>query len=162
MRSVPALAAALAITAAAAPAHASLFWHFTFSDDADTASGTLTTDAFDSGTGGYAVTGISGSFDGTAITGLAPTGIGLYDASDNLLLPGPGFLDYGGIGFTLGSGGPEVLYAPEAGNFFEYDQATGLIDDFGSFSASLAVPEPVSLGMFAAGLASLALLRRKR
>lgn len=159
MRTAPALVAAATVASVAAPVHASLLWHFTFSDGANTASGILTTNALSAGV--YAVTGVTGTYDSATITGLAATGIGPYGASDNDLLPAPDFLDFGGIGFTLSGGGPEVLYAPEAGNFFEYDQSSGFAGGFGSFSAAQLVPEPATLGLFAAALATLSLRRRR-
>jgi len=160
MRTAPAMAAALAVAGTAAPAHASLFWSFAFNDGSNIASGTLTTNPLSAGV--YGVTGITGTYDGSTITGLAPTGLGPYSASDNDLLPAPSFLDYGGLGFTLSSGGPEVLYSPEGGFFFEYDQGTGDAGGFASFTATQLIPEPASTGLFAAALATVAMLRRRR
>jgi hypothetical protein len=145
----------------ASSAHASLLWDFTFGviGGGDTASGTLTTNSLSSGT--YAITGITGTFDGQTITGLAPTGQGPYNISDNLLYPGPGFLDLGGLAFTFSGGGPETIYGAEGCcTFFDYSTAN---DASGSanFSASL-VPEPASAGVFAMGMAALGLLRRRR
>lgn len=86
--------AALAITIASAPVKAAV-WDFSFTDSVgDIATGLLTT----TGVGfPYTVTGISGLFDGIAITGLSP-----YAGADQLLLqqnaPQP---DTGGISFDV-------------------------------------------------------------
>jgi hypothetical protein len=161
MRSAPALATAFVVAGIAAPAQAALLWDFSFSDGSNTASGTLTT-AAESG-GSYDVTGISGQFDGTTITGLQPTG-SFFSDSDNLLFPAPEFLDQHGLGFTLQTGGPELIYGAEGGAgypYFAYN-TTDAAGDAGTFSASLAVPEPASTGLIAAALASLALARRRK
>lgn len=60
-------------------------------------SGTLTTDPLSLGS--YLITGISGTFDGSTITGLiAP---GAFATNDNLLYPGSPMLDVGGVSFTI-------------------------------------------------------------
>ena len=110
-----------------------------------------------------AITGIAGQFDGTTITGLAPIDT-FFSDNDNLLFPAPEFLDHQGLGFTLQSGGPELIYGAEGGAgypYFAYNTTDGP-GNFGTFSASLAVPEPASTGLIAAALASLALARRRK
>src|ERR1700733_926929 len=161
MRRVPIAAAILATAGAAAPAHASVLWDFTFTAGGDSASGTLTTD--DLSAGSYQITDVTGTFDGITITGLAPTGQGpsVPDGTDNLLFPGPDFLDGNGFAFDLASGGPETIYGPE-GFYFDYSVANGA-GGFGTFSASLApVPEPASVGLVAAAMGAIGLLRRRR
>jgi hypothetical protein len=159
MRRVPIAAAILATAGAASPAHASLLWDFTFTAGGDSASGTLTTDDLSSGS--YQITDVSGTFDGTNITGLAPTGQG-PDSTDNLLYPAPDFLDQSGFAFDLAGGGPETIYGPESSFFFDYPDANSG-GHSGTFSASLApLPEPASAGLVASAIAAIGLLRRRR
>lgn len=160
MRSIPIAAAALVAAGTASSAHASLLWDFSFSDlQGDSASGMLTTDPLSGGS--YAITDITGKFDGLTITGLAPTGQGPH-GTDNLLHPGPGFLDEDGLAFVLGVAGTETIYAAE-GCCVVFEYANGFAGSSGSFTASLvSVPEPASAGLFATGLAAIRLLRRRR
>ena len=126
----------------------------------DTASGTLTTDALSGGS--YAITGVTGTFDGQAITGLAAPGQG-PSGTDNRLLPGPKFLDLNGFAFTFSGGGPETIYGAEGCcTFFDYS-AAALASDIANFSASpVNAPEPASAGVFGMGMAALGMLRRRR
>src|SRR4029077_19241308 len=77
-------------------------WDFLYSGDGISGSGT-----FSSGSVGspYALTGITGTANGLAITGLSS-----YAGADNLLFyppgPGPQYTSFGGISFST-SGGPE-------------------------------------------------------
>jgi hypothetical protein len=159
MRSISIASAALVAAGTASSAHASLLWDFSFAASPDSASGTLTTDPLNGGS--YAITGITGTFDGVTITGLAAPGQGPF-GTDNLLYPGPGFLDLDGIGFTLSVGGPETLYGAE-GCCTVFDYANGFAGSPGAFSASpVTAPEPASAGLFGASLAAIGLLRWRR
>jgi hypothetical protein len=155
MRSTAITAVALVAAGTAGSAHASLLWDFSFTGGGYTATGTLTTDPESSGS--YLITGITGTFDGYAITGLLPVNA---DANDNLLYPGPGFLDAPGFAFTVAPPGPSpIVIGAEGASFIVYapDSAPS-----GNFTAALAAPEPASMGLLGAGLAGLGALRRRR
>jgi hypothetical protein len=87
-------------------AHAQTFdWSYTCetSGCTDNASGTLTTGAF---SGGVAtILSITGTYDGSAITGLlAPRTCCASELNDNLLyFPGTPYLDIPGLGLAVGS-----------------------------------------------------------
>jgi hypothetical protein len=114
----------------------------------------------------FAVTGITGSVNGTGITGLSP-----YAAADQLLFTGGGAnFGVGGLSFSSSVG---VLY-----NFTSYPDGTNHItrsdydpegDGFPTpfkmdFSVSSAtVPEPATWGLMVLGFAGMgALIRRRR
>jgi hypothetical protein len=126
------------------------------------ASGTLTTANYDPGLGGYPVVDISGTrtvtvYDGLGssttiqeqITGLLP--VGGFSNSNVLYYPGPPFLDFFGLGFTVdnalysddGFGDVNLYFDPGTGKYTEPYYAVYL----GDFSAtpvvsSAANPEP--------------------
>jgi hypothetical protein len=156
MRSTAVAAVALAAAGTTGSAHASLLWDFSFTGSGYTATGTLTTDLESSGS--YLITGVSGTFDGHAITGLLA--VNADDGNDNLLFPAPTFLDVLGFAFSVASPGPSpVAIGAEGGSFSVY---VGHSAPTGNFTAALAAPEPASVGLFGAGLAGLGLLRRRR
>jgi hypothetical protein len=93
---------AILFAAIVAPkAHADTFSFSATAIAVGTASGLLTTDPISGGT--YLVEGITGtSFDGQAITGLAPTNT--IGSNDNLLYPTTPFLDTTGVAYFTASG----------------------------------------------------------
>lgn len=150
----------------AVPAHA-VVWNYTFSTPElldDSASGTLTTDGLSSGS--YLITGITGTFTSAANGSQAITGLlapGSFFGNDNLLFPSAPLLDGNGVSFDVS--GPD-----EAVNIFFNSYEGGYTDitgpeggaDFGTFSVSLAVPEPTSAALLGIGVAGLPWLRRRR
>lgn len=158
-------------------AQAAVFnFNFSGTGTPENASGTLTTGA--SVPGGLSITGITGTYNGEAITGLLPTGTFYYTGSgflqdpgnDNVLNYPPtevflgqnNYLDYAGLSFSTASlyvniynglGGYADLYSTSL------DSAT--FGSFGNFTvspASSAVPEPSSLLMTGGGLTMIFLL----
>jgi hypothetical protein len=80
----------------------------------DIASGTLTTGAADGG--GFLITGITGSYNGVSITGLAPVGTccsPFPPFNDNILFPtSTALLSSGGLGFMTAGYNVELYYDP--------------------------------------------------
>lgn len=138
--------------------------NFTYSGDGVTASGTLfgTTN----GNGTWAVTGIAGTYNGTAIGGIVPLGADPSYIYNNLLYypADPLFVDNGGILFNVpGVGDVNLYYDPS----FGYGNITG---DLGSgfvttpvavdFSAS--APEPGTLALVGTGILGMLAIYRRR
>ena len=159
MRKLPLFAALAAGAAGAAgSAEASITWDFTYSDLSNTASGTLTTDALSGGS--YVITGITGAFDGTTITGLLPDGTPLF-GNDNLLYPTGLPFDGSGVAFSLLGGGEENIFAAEGFAIYAFDGTSGYGPGSFNVTQESTVPEPATLGLFGTALAGLALLRRR-
>ena len=89
------------------PAQASLLWNWTYTGGGIAARGTFTTDEAPDGSGYYHITGITGSRNGVAVTGLEPTGEAIPGNSgfpvDNLITAG-GLLTSHGFGFATADG----------------------------------------------------------
>jgi hypothetical protein len=112
-----------------------------------TGSGTLTTDNTSTinPLNGYtvqAITGITGTFNGSAITGLAP---GTFGANNLYYLTGPFFVDGNGLGFTTASGIAANLFVTNGTSYRVNTQGAGLLTGLvtaQSSPVSAAVPEP--------------------
>ena len=131
-------------------------------------SGTLTTDdqSFVNALNGQTaqmITGITGTFNGSAITGLAP---GVFGANNLFYLTGPFFVDGSGLAFTTASGVSANLFVTNGTNYRVNTQGAGLLTGLvtaRATAATAAVPEPgtwatMMLGFGAIGFA----LRRRR
>lgn len=147
---------------------------FDFSGALYGGSGTIT--ATPDGGNQYTITGITGTVDGQAITGLLTTGT--FDNNDNLLFnPGNLFgllnFDDQGVSFKLGSGSntTEVNIAEGTG-FFALATVSDLnppgkgldaeqIVDF-DLHNNPAVPEPSTLALFGTGVLGAAGALRRR
>jgi hypothetical protein len=143
---VTALVAVLAL-AVAAPAQASQLFAFNYSLPGTgttplpvSASGFLATT--DLSAGSYAVTGVWGTWNGEAITGVAaPGGFG---GNDNLLFSSAPLLDGNGLGFTVngagddGTGDVNLYYNGTAYTENSFNVGTG-----SNFSITPATPTPV-------------------
>jgi hypothetical protein len=155
-------AAVLATAVANAPASAKV-WDFSFTDAAsDSASGQFVTGAVGYP---YTITGISGVFDGFAITGLSS-----YAGSDQLLYRAAPYADTGGISFSVANGNDYNLsnyQAPVTGSL-----AVSNIDPPGNGCCQIAltnftvsaVPEPSTWIMMLLSFAGLGFVgyRRKK
>jgi hypothetical protein len=106
-----------------------------------TASGQFTaTDLLD---GSFLVTGITGTWNGAAITGLIP--VGAYAGNDNLLFfPAEPYIDISGISYSVSAGGDDSfgdvnIYLDWTAQYTENNINVG----YGVFSVS-PVPEPAA------------------
>lgn len=115
------------------------------SNNTITASGNLTTGAYDSATNAYPITGIVGTRNGVTIDSLVPPGGYL---NTNRLIAGSPVLDSGGFSYSAGGQDYNVYF-----NINQYDELSN--SDFFrvNFSvtpqpipAATAVPEPSMLG----------------
>jgi hypothetical protein len=127
----------------------------------DSGGGLLTYSAI--GGGEFLVTGISGTFDGAAITSLLTVGTCCSPPNnDNLLYLGGGpLLDLGGIAFSTAGADFNLYY----GNFGGLTQmASTPYADIATINAGygvFAVPEPSTVALFGIGLTGLFVLRRR-
>lgn len=148
---------------------------YTGTDATNTASGTLTTGASDPSGSFFspslAITGITGTYNGAAITSLLPSGTyyqtsGFFGSpgNDNILyypstqsyIGDPTYLDRYGLGFStssgfvniyFGLGGYGALYGTSLSDVTSQSAGT-----FTVTAASSAVPEPTVLSMFGLGV----------
>jgi hypothetical protein len=160
---------------AASPAFADTFaWSYV--GGSDSGSGTFT--ASPNGTPGQElITGITGTFDASAITALLGIGVCCSSpANDNILFfpASPAFLDINGVGFGFQAGGSDVnIYFCGSGctlgaGYSVLTAPTGsapggftLTSDNGTFNVA-QTPEPSSIALLGSGLAGLIFLRKKR
>jgi hypothetical protein len=153
MRTVVYAGAILLGTIATIPAHAMTF-NFSVTGSGDIASGTFTANLSSPGT--YALTGITGAFDGSAITGLSS----YADADNKLFFPTQPYVDFQGISFHTASLGDINLFFNSG--YFEVKSSVDSIGYYFSGTpirlAVSATPLPSGLPLFAGGLAALGLL----
>ena len=165
------IGAAAVVICAAAPASAAQYL-FNFSGNGFfggtlNGSGTLTTDdiSFVNALNGYTaqhITGISGTFNGSAITGQAP---GTFGANDLFYLTGPFFVDGNGLSFKTASGIMGNLFITNDTSYRVNTQGAGLLTGLVTASASpvaAAVPEPATWAMMLIGFAGIGLAFRRR
>lgn len=161
-------AAAIAMIASTPTSAAVFDFNFSgtnFFGQALTGNGTLTTNGVSqvSSLNGYTfqtITGITGTFQGSQITGLANV-----TGSNNLFyLTGPFFVDGNGLGFSTAAGAAvnlfvtnDTSYRVNAGGL-----NTGLVTASAS-AATPAVPEPATWAMMLLGFGAIGVsVRRKR
>ena len=119
-------------------------WNFTYSGNGgDTAKGTLTTTPL-TVPGSATITGISGTYDGSPIIGLIPSGTCCSSPpNDNVLYSPAPYLDLPGLGFQTGSFATNIYlqgsYADLTAPLSNVAQFT-LVDSGGSFTASPFLP----------------------
>lgn len=158
-----------AMFASTIPAQATLLWDWSYSGAGISAAGTFTTDNDADSLGFYQIIDISGSRDGTAITGLQTTGTAIPGnapyAVDNLVsLTGPQ-LTVNGFGFALADGDFANPFNDGTG-YFEYLSSPPYVDGAGvelpvSFAASI-IPEPDAISVMLVAALGVFATRRKR
>ncbi len=143
---------AAAMAAIAVPASAAQYM-FSFSGLGRTASGILTTTDVPFASRGetaVTITGITGTINGLAITGLNG-----FVGSDNLYyLTGPSFVDGSGLGFTASDGTQTSLFFQSSAASYRITTLTGGFASgsvTASSSAVAAVPETATWGMMILG-----------
>jgi hypothetical protein len=104
-----AVVSVLSLAATGMTAGASTIWTWDYSGSAIAASGTFITVSTPDASGGYLITGITGTRNGQLINGLQAPGTSIPGNEpftvDNLLFPGPGpQLTSHGVGFSISDG----------------------------------------------------------
>lgn len=130
-------------------------------------SGTLTTsdELMVNPTSGFTfqrITGITGMFNGSAITGLAP---GVFGANNQFYTTGPFFVDGNGLGFRTASGVAVNLFVTNGTSYQVNTQGAGLL--FGRVTANAttvaaAVPEPSTWMLMLLGMAGIGFSMRRK
>lgn len=167
LRSTLAAAAGVALFSAMPAAAAPFLFNFYgtgFFGGTLNGTGTLTTDgnSFVNALNGYTaqrVTGITGMFNGSDITGLST----VFGANNLYYLSGPFFVDGQGISFTTASGGSANLFITNSTSYRV--NAGGLLTGLvtaSSMAAPGAVPEPASWAMMIVGMGAIGFAMRRR
>ena len=150
---------ALAVTAS----HATISWTWQTTGTGLQGSGTFTTD--DRNKGHYLITAMTGTVEGSAVTGLLAAGT--IGGNDNLLWANAPQVDGNGFAFALGGQQYNVYYDTGSSLLRACSSAwdgcgtLNSADRVISFSAA-AVPEPATYGLMGLGLAVVALARSRR
>jgi hypothetical protein len=149
---------ALMSLAASGTAHATAF-DFSYTGPGVTGSGQFSSADV---TSPYTITGITGTANGDAITGLS-----IYAGADNLLyFPTEPFVDFGGISFSTVSLGDWNIFYDGSAYFIlsSIENPGGGPDGLHPIELSITAvtPEPITLSLFGAGLAGAFLVRRRK
>jgi hypothetical protein len=159
------------LTLTAVPANASRLWKWHYTASGITAGGTLTTPDRPNANGGYLITQITGTRNGSSITALQAPGTSIPGNEpflvDDLVFPGPGpQLTSHGFGFSI-SGGTysnpfyaDFLPTPGYLEFFS-TPPSGHTELAVQFSAT-PIPEPATCMLVFSGLALAGLRLRSR
>ena len=165
------LATATAITAATPASAAQYVFDFSgsgFFGGTLNGSGNLTTDgtSFVNPLNGYTaqtITGVTGTFNGSAITGLAS----VFGANNLYYLSGPFYVDGNGLGFSTAAGVSANLFVTNGTSYRVNTQGAGLLTGLvtaNSAPVAAAVPEPATWAMMLIGFGAVGygMRRRKR
>ena len=164
MKPITALALGL-LAVIATPAFADDYT-FTFSGAGQSGTGRFTTDGITFASRGYTaqtITGITGLYNNSAITGLMP---GLFGADNLYYVTGPSFVDGSGVGFRTAAGNQVNLFYQDSAPSYRVNTLNPFGSVFVTASSArvgAAVPEPATWGMMVLGFAAIGFgLRRRR
>lgn len=163
----PAVAMALAFSL---PAQAALLWEWNYTGTGVAAAGTFVTSDAPDGSGFYQITGIAGSRNGVAITGLYPAGTAIpgnegFPVDD--LVNAAGLLTGNGFGFQTAEGNysnPFFASFLTSPGFLEVftQPASGGYSELPIVFAAVTVPEPGTTALVFVALAGFAAMGRRR
>jgi phospholipase/lecithinase/hemolysin len=108
------------------------------------------------------ITGITGIFNGSTITGLAP---GVFGANNLFYLTGPFFVDGNGLGFRTASGVDVNLFVTGGTAYQVNTQGAGLLIGRVTANATTvaaAVPEPSTWMLMLLGMAGVGFSMRRK
>jgi hypothetical protein len=123
-----------------------------------TTSNTLTTSPL--GMMGYAITGITGMLNGSAITGLSG-----FQGSDNFYYTSGSFVDGSGLGFTTAGGTSASLYFASVAQKYQLTTTSPFSSGYVTATSRLAtpaVPEPAAWAMLMLGFGGIGFALRRR
>lgn len=129
-----------------------------------TGSGFLTTDGNTIDSRGFTaqmITGISGTFNGSAITDLASP----FGANNLYYLTGPSFVDGSGLGFLTAAGTSVNLFYQDSASSYRINTTGPFTSSFvnaSSTAAVAAVPEPGTWAMMLLGFGAVGFGMRRR
>ena len=161
-------AAVIAICVSAAPALASEFI-FDFSTTtpliggSGSGSGSIFTDDMTIDSRGFTaqmITGISGTFNGSEITGLASP----FGANNLYYVTGPSFVDGSGLGFVTAAGTNVNLFFQDSAGSYRINTTSPFTSSFvqaTSSGAVAAVPEPATWAMMLLGFGAIGFQARR-
>lgn len=138
---------------------------FGFAGTGQAATGTLTTDDVTIASRGYTaqtITGITGTYNGSAITGLMA---GLFGADNLYYLTGPSFVDGSGVGFRTAAGNQVNLFYQDSAPSYRVNTLNPFGSTFVTATSSRAtapVPEPATWAMMMAGFGVVGFAMRGR
>lgn len=138
---------------------------FNFSGSGQSGSGTLTTDDNTIASRGFtaqAIVGITGTYNGSAITGLQP---GLFGANNLYYLTGPSFVDGSGLGFRTAAGNQVNLFYQDSAPSYRVNTLNPFTSAFVTASSApqaAAVPELGTWTMMMLGFGALGFAIRRR
>lgn len=164
-----ALAAATSLAAATPAAAAQYMFDFSgsgFFGGTLNGTGNITTNdaSFTNPLNGYTaqtITGITGTFNGSSITGLGNA----FGANNLYYLSGPFFVDGNGLGFTTAAGISANLFITNDTAYRVNTQGAGLLTGLVTATSSpvaAAVPEPATWAMMLLGFGAVGFGMRRR
>ena len=145
----------------ATPASAATFL-FSFTGTGQVGSGTLTTNDITVPSRGFTaqtITGITGTYNGSAIAGLVA---GLFGSDNLYYVTGLSFVDGSGLGFRTAAGNQVNLFYQDSASSYRVNTLNPFGSTFVSAASTPAVPEPATWAMMIAGFGAIGVALRRR